>query len=90
MSASGGALDKLQRYASAARRDYYRAHRELEKTQSTKKKQDTADAMATLEAYLNAPVPFDWSASKRPVQNEPNLHPGNARPQPSGNLALRL
>lgn len=89
MSASASPLDKLQRYASAARRDYYRAHRELEKAQATKKKQDGAAALAAIERYINAPVPSSRLSPKMPVQNEPNLRPGNARPAPE-NLALRL
>ena len=90
MSASGSALDKLQRYAGAARRDYYRAHRELVRNQSAKRKQKNEFALAELEQYLNAPIPSSWLPSKRGLQNEPNFRPGGTRPQPVENLALRL
>jgi len=90
ISASGSALDKLERYAAAARRAYYRAHRELARTQTAPKKQKNEIALASLEQYLNAPIPDSWLPSKRSVQNEPNSRPANARPQAVENLALRL
>ncbi len=90
ISASGSALDKLERYAAAARRDYYRAHRELARTQTAQKKQKNEFALASLEQYLNAPIPDSWLPSKRSVQNEPNSRPANCRPQAVENLALRL
>jgi hypothetical protein len=70
LSAAGSVLDKLQRYAAAARRDYYRAHRELQQSLARKTKTQTAAALACLEQYLAAPPPFT-----KPVQNEPNLRP---------------
>jgi hypothetical protein len=83
--ATGNVLDKLERYAAAARRDYYRAKRELQQSSARNRKAQSAAALACLDRYLSAPVP-----SSKPVQNEPNLRRSETRPDPLDNMALRL
>ena len=61
MNKSGGnALALMQRYAAAAERSYYKAHRELQQGRKDAKvveKQVVAAMNRHIEAYMNAPMP---------------------------------
>jgi hypothetical protein len=86
MSKTGGILDKLERYAAAARRCYHKAVRDLENGRRQKQQNEAKAFDAALKAYLYAPVP----STKRfdpPLQNEPDPAPRAAVRE---NLALRL
>ena len=62
------ALDKIERYTATAQRAYYKAHNELQKSQ-TQKKQIEAKALETcLDDLLGTP-------KTPPVQNKPNFTP---------------
>ncbi len=77
------ALDKIERYNTTAQRAYYKAHNELQKSQ-THKKQNEANALETCMEEI-------YGTSKKPVQNEPNsLSPRAPLAATLGNLALRL
>ncbi len=86
---SSGAIDRLERYAAAAKRAYFQAHRALQQdrkpnakaTGPTKK--DNAALEALLDKYCSPPAPQHHDDSI--FQNEPN--PAAARTE---NLALRL
>ncbi len=59
------ALTILSRWAAAAEKSYYRAHRELTQARAGEKRNEANDAQVWLKQQL-APVP------EPPVQNEPN------------------
>lgn len=65
LAQSGNIFEKLQRYADAAERSFYKALRELEKLQSTRAKRATASFNEALERAIFAPPPSR-------LQNEPN------------------
>jgi hypothetical protein len=80
--ASGNALDKLQRYAAAAERSYYKALRELRQSRAQNRKSESAALDNMLKEIIYAPIPgFERRAerpSNRPVQNEPIFRPAPA------------
>jgi len=80
--ASGNALDKLQRYSSAAKRSYYKALRELQSSRAQRRRSESADLDNLIKKTIFAPIPgFEPRTvrpSSAPVQNEPNFHPAGA------------
>ena len=77
LCSSGNALDKLQRYATAAERSYSKALRQLQQCRVQQKKAATAAVGNLIRQVVNAPIPgFAPRAvrpSNAPVQNEPNF-----------------
>jgi len=78
MCASGNALDKLQRYAAAAERSYYKALRELRQSRAQNKKSETSALDNMLKEIIYAPIPgIERRAALTPakpvLQNEPNF-----------------
>jgi hypothetical protein len=76
--ASGNALDKLQRYAAAAERSYYKALRELRQSRAQNQKSDAAALDNMLKEIIYAPIPgIERRAGRTPaepvLQNEPNF-----------------
>jgi hypothetical protein len=74
--ASGNALDKLQRYAAAAERSYYKALRELQNSRQLRNEPKSAMPSASRHAIQNEPNrtghrPLDSGHCLSP--NEPNL-----------------
>src|SRR5215831_4125416 len=57
MCASGNALDKLARYASAAERSYYKALRELRQSRALQQKSDASAAENLIHQIMSAPIP---------------------------------
>ena len=82
--ASGNALDKLQRYAAAAERSYYKALRELQHSRAQRRKSETAAVQNMITRTIFAPipgfVPRAARASNIAVRNEPNSGPAVPRP----------
>lgn len=80
LAQNGNVLDKLQRYAAAAERSYYKALRELQNLRSRTKQDKAANKAASDRAWLaeqlaNTSVPDDlWmsDAGLLPMQNEPD------------------
>ena len=79
LGASGNMIDKLERYAAAARRSYYQAMHELENSRARTQRMETKALNNYIKAYVYAPTPVE---RKRMMQNEPN--------SPAVNPALRL
>jgi hypothetical protein len=81
--ASGNALDKLQRYAAAAERSYYKALRELRQSRAQNQRSESAALDNMMKAIICAPTPGERRAAGTPInpvsQNEPNFR--KARPQ---------
>jgi hypothetical protein len=77
MCASGNALDKLQRYAAAAERSYYKALRELRQSRAQNQRSESAALDNMMKAIICAPMPSERRAARtapNPVsQNEPNF-----------------
>ncbi len=66
------ALTILNRWAAAAEKSYYRAHRELTQARSHKKRNEANDAQVWLKQRLEAiRTPTAAPAPSAPVQNEP-------------------
>jgi hypothetical protein len=92
LGASGNVLDKLQRYAAASERAYYRAHRELEQARARSQKSEAAALDNYLKKITCSPVPLDLGAAASEfLQNEPNFdrlveasRPLAARTAPAG------
>lgn len=84
LGASGNMIDKLERYAAAARRIYYQAKRELENSRTRIQHMETKALDNYIKGYVFAPTPVE---KKRLLQNEPNS-PGR-EPCPSA-LSDRL
>jgi hypothetical protein len=88
MQQRGDAQAKLERYATAAERAYYRAHRELMTERKLQAREQAARVEAALEAYIMAPPP----RGEEPVlQNEPNPicpTPLNATARPAEQSSL--
>jgi hypothetical protein len=78
ISTPGNVLDKLQRYAAAAERSYYKALREIQALRARAQKADAASIDTYIKKVVHAPMPDQ----KPPAQNKPN--------SPPANLALRL
>jgi hypothetical protein len=75
MCGSGNALDKLQRYAAAAERSYYKALRELQQSRAHQQKSDASTAENLIHQIMSAPIPgFERRAAQTPakpvLQNE--------------------
>jgi hypothetical protein len=85
MCASGNALDKLQRYAAAAERSYYKALREFRQSRAQNQKSESAALDNLMKEFIYAPIPgFEPRAARSanpPLQNEPNFR--SPRPAPS-------
>ena len=79
LGASGNMIDKLERYAAAARRTYYQARHELENSRTRIQRTESKALENYIKAYVYAPTPIEI---KRMMQNEPN--------SPAVNPALRL
>jgi hypothetical protein len=79
LGASGNLIDKLERYAAAARRVYYQAVRELENSRARIQRREAKALENYIKAYVYAPTPVEIERMK---QNEPN--------PPAVNPALRL
>jgi hypothetical protein len=83
-------IDLLQRYATAAERSYYKAHRELTQGRKGEKRNEATDPMAWLKTQLDQnPDPPDhdsfWSPPRHPqTGKEPNEATG-----PVSELPLR-
>jgi hypothetical protein len=77
MCASGNALDKLQRYAAAAERSYYKALRELRQSRAQNQRSESAALDNMMKAIICAPTPGERKAARTPInpvsQNEPNF-----------------
>jgi len=82
MCAPGNALDKLQRYAAAAERSYYKALRELRQSRAQNQKSQSAALDNIMKEIIYAPIPGFESRAARPanppLQNEANFR--NAGP----------
>lgn len=74
LGASGNLIDKLERYAAAARRAYYQARRELESSRVRIQRMETKALNNYIKAYIFAPTPIDI---KRMKQNEANSRETN-------------
>jgi hypothetical protein len=92
--ASGNALDKLRRYASAAERAYYKALREFQNCRAKSQKSESKAVENAVENILKqalfAPIPgFEPGcarSAKAAVQNEPNFQ-SPPRPAHAGKAA---
>jgi hypothetical protein len=78
LSTPGNVLEKLQRYAAAAQRSYYKALHEIQGLRARALKAEAAAFNSYIKNEVYAPPP----QQKPPVQNKPNSQPAN--------LALRL
>jgi hypothetical protein len=103
LTTSGNVLDKLQRYAAAAERSYYKAVRELETARARQKKAEATALDTYIKQVVFAPVPGETrehrpartmqneakSAVRSTARNEPEAG-AKCRIEDLGNLALRL
>jgi hypothetical protein len=92
MCGSGNAFDKLQRYAAAAERSYYKALRELRQSRAQSQKSESATLENMMKAIICAPMPGSERRAARPsngpVQNEPNCSRASAASRlPIGEVA---
>jgi hypothetical protein len=76
-SASGNALDKLQRYATAAERSYYKALHELQKSRAQRQKSESIAVENLVKQAIFAPIPGFTPRAQHPenpsLRNEANL-----------------
>jgi len=90
-SASGNALDKLHRYATAAERSYYKALHELQKLRTQRQKSESIALENLITQAVFAPIPGFVPRSQRAqndsLRNEPNSSAQKARPAPSASAA---
>ncbi len=90
LASNGNILEKLQRYAAAAERSYYKAHRELVQGRGQKLRNEAKSLDASIVAYINAGLPessLQNEAKSRRERRHPSFPKRSSGPS---NLALRL